>query len=129
MATQPVRRLDANHDMTFGRGFRNIATLAEATQQRLRCRLLSVLGNWFLDQDHGIPWWGDGSLSTLPIMGGQKNLGYAEAVLKAAILATDGVATLDAFSIATDPKTRRMTVSCRGQTVDGGAFVIVDAGP
>lgn len=129
MATKPVRRLDAKHDTTFGRGFRNIATLAEATQQRLRCQLLVILGEWFLDTDAGVPWWQPTTSDVLPIMGKRRDLGYAEAVLKAKILACDGVATIDTFSLVPNPKTRALKVSCRGTTVDGGAFLIADHGP
>lgn len=129
MATSPVRRLDANHDYTFGGGLRNIATGSEAAEQRLRCRLLSVVGDWFLDITHGVPWWQPEQSDTQPIMGGPWNLAYAEATLKAAILATDGVATLDTFTLSVDGKTRKLSVSCSGTTVDGGAFNIIDAGP
>lgn len=129
MPTRPVRRLDASHNPFFGKGVLDYATGAEATQQSLRCRLLSVLQNWFLDLTHGIPWWQDETSDTQPIMGKRRDLQYAEAVLKTAILATDGVATLDSFAINTNTKTRKMTVTARGTTVDGGAFSIVDHGP
>lgn len=129
MATKFVRRLDANHDMTFGGGLRNFATGAEAAQQRLRCRLLVILGEWFLDTNAGVPWWQPADSDVEPIMGGKKNLTYAETVLKKAILETDGIATIETFFINVNTTTRRMTVSCSVTTVDGGAFTIVDHGP
>lgn len=129
MPTAPVRRLDANHDITFGHGLRDIATGAEATQQRVRTRLLVILGEWFLDLDDGVPWWQPEDSDVQPIMGGKKNLTYAEAVLKKRILESDGVATLDAFFINANPQTRTLTVTCSGTTVDGGAFTITDHGP
>lgn len=129
MGTAPVRRLDANHDMTFGHGMRDIAVTSEAAEQRLRCRLLSVLGDWFLDLTHGLPWWQPQDSDTQPFMGGPRNLAYVEASLKAYILATDGIATLDTFVLSVNGKTRAMTVTCSGTSVDGTAFSIVDAGP
>jgi hypothetical protein len=128
MATAPVRRLDASHDPIWGHGFRDIATTSEATQQRLRCRLLVIQGEWFLDTDAGVPWWQPPGSDVKPIMGGPRDLQYAESVLKKIILETDGVATLDRFSMHVDAH-RNLTISCSGTTVDGGAFTITDHGP
>jgi hypothetical protein len=124
-----VRRLDANHDMTFGRGKRNIARTAEAVGQRLRCRLLMILGEWFLDTGAGVPWWQPDGSGTRPIMGASKNLQYAEAVLKATIIATDGIATLESFSMLFNGTTRKLTVAATGTTVDGDVWNIVQVGP
>lgn len=129
MATSPVRRLDANHDATFGSGFRNIATGSEAAEQRLRCRLLSLQNDWYLDITHGLPWWTEEGSDTQPFLGGPRNKPYIDATLKAYILATDGIATLDTYNSSIDGKTRKLTVSCSGTTVDGMAFQIIDAGP
>jgi hypothetical protein len=129
MGTMQVRRLDANHDMTFGSGRRNIASTGEGTAQRIRCRLLAILGEWFLDTSTGVPWWQPEGNGIQPIMGGPRNLQYAEAVLKAIILQTDGVDTLDAFSMSFDGTLRKLKVSATGTTVDGDAFNIVEVGP
>lgn len=129
MATARVRRLDTAHDMTFGRGKVNYAATAEAAAQRLRCRLLTIRGEWFLDLDAGVPWWQPESSDVQPIMGGARNLPYAEAVIKAAILETDGVATIEAFSMSFNGTTRKLTVTCTGTTVDGDTFNIVEVGP
>lgn len=122
METAPVRRLDANHDMTFGAGMRNIATGSEAAMQRLRCRLLSILGDWDLDQSHGIPWWQDPNSSVRPIMGAPRDLRYAESVIKKVILETNGIATIEAFASDFDGNTRQWTVRATCTTVDGQAF-------
>lgn len=129
MATLRVRRLDANHDSMFGGSQRDFASGAEAAQQRLRCRILYILGEWFLDTDGGVPWWQPEDSDVEPIMGGKKNLTYAETVLKQTILETDGIATIESFSINVNPTSRKMTVSCSVTTVDGDAFTIIDHGP
>jgi hypothetical protein len=129
MGTLRVRRLDKNHDMTFGGGLRNIAGGAEGTAQRLRCRLLMIQGEWFLDTSAGVPWWQPEGNGVQPIMGASRNLQYAEAVLKTAILGTDGVATLESFSMSFNGTTRNLTVSASGTTVDGDDFNIVQVGP
>jgi len=125
--TQIVRRLDRNHDMTLGHGMRNLARGAEATAQRLVCRLLFIRGEWFLDTDGGVPWWQPASSSVPPIMGGQRNLQYTESVLKATILETDGIATLDGFALSLNPETRKLSVTGNGTTVDGEAWTINQA--
>lgn len=133
MSTAPVRRLDSNHDMTFGRGLQNFATLAEATGQRVRTRLLLILGEFFLDTTAGVPWFqpDDGTSDTQPIMGVPTDLGYTEATIKATILATDGIASITSFSMTLDSISRRLFVSAIGPCVDGGIFSVKlqDPGP
>ena len=127
--TAIVRRLDSAHDMTFGAGLRNYATGAEGTAQRVRCRLLTNVGEWFLDTSVYVPWWQLEGSDVQPIMGGPKNLQYAEAQLKAVILATDGVASIVAFSMTFEGATRKLKVAVTGTTVDGDVFNIVEVGP
>lgn len=90
--------------------------------QRLRCRMLSVLGDWDLDQSHGIPWWQDPTSKVRPIMGAPRDLRYAESVIKKVILETNGIATIESFASDFDGDTRRWTVRGTCTTVDGQAF-------
>lgn len=129
MGTPAVRRLDKNHDMTFGGSMRNVATGSESTQQRIRCELLYMKGEWFIDTDGGVPWVVPDGSDTQAILGVRPDARYAEAVLKEAILSIDGVATLDTFEIVFDKTKRKLTVSCTGTTADGDAFQITDCGP
>ncbi len=135
----PVRRLDQNHDISGGAGLANYATGSEATAQRIRTTLLAILGEWWLDQTVGVPWYAPedpnspDNVGVTSIMGGSgpPNLGYAEAVLKAAILGVDGVATLDSFAMSFDHVTRALSVSASGTDVDNGVFTVAfqDPGP
>lgn len=127
--TAIVRRLDSSGDMTFGAGKRNFAVGAEGTAQRVRCRLLLVTGEWFLDTDAGVPWWQPEDSGVQPIMGGPKNLQYAESVLKATILATDGVASIVSFAMRFDSQTRKLSVDVKCTTVDGDVVNVVAVGP
>ena len=129
--TMIVRRLDSHHDMTFGQGRGNLAGGAEGTAQRLRCRLLTILGEWPYDTSKGVPWWQPPGSSTPAIMGAPRDLQYSEGVLKAAILGTDGIATLETFSLTVDPSTRRLFVDAGGTSVDGDTWNInhVRVGP
>lgn len=135
----PVRRLDSNHDIQGGAGLANYATGSEATAQRVRTTLLCILGEWWLDQTVGVPWYAPedpnspDNTGVTPIMGGSgpPNLGYIEAVLKAAILGIDGIATLDSFVMNFDHRIRALSVSAGGTDVDGETFVVAiqDPGP
>lgn len=125
-----VRRLDANHDVTFGNGLNDYAETGEATGQRVFCDLKVVTGEFFLNTDDGVPWFQPEDSDVQPIMGGTRDLPYTEAVLKARILASDGVATLNAFSIDSfDPRTRALEASANVTSVDGDAINIKIKGP
>lgn len=51
-----VRRLDDNHDWTFGSGRADYATQSEAISQSVLTGLLSLRNDWFLNPDHGLRW-------------------------------------------------------------------------
>ena len=51
-----VRRLDDDHDMTFGYGLGCIAERSEACAQNVKTRLLLLEGEWFMDLTAGVPW-------------------------------------------------------------------------
>lgn len=122
--TMIVRRLDKANDMTFGKGARNLAGGAEGTAQRLVCRLRMIRGEWFLDTDAGVPWWQPTGSAVQPIMGAPRDLQYTEAVLKAAILGTDGIATIEGFKMSVNTETRRLSVDATGNSVDGDVWRI-----
>lgn len=130
MATLRVRSLGAtSHDVSFGHGVDDYLEGSAATAQRLRCMLLVILGEWFLDQDDGVPWWQPEGSGTAPIMGGPTDLGYAEAVITRRILACDGVKQLDAIKLTFLSSTRKLVVDANGQSVDGDPFSIRLEGP
>lgn len=107
-----VRRLDDNHDMTFGQGLANFAADAESVAQRVQTRLLLLLNEWFLDTDAGVPYLQE--LMTKPA-----NLPLAEAEIKRAILETDGVAVIRSFSLSLNRDARRLTVAATVTNIYG----------
>lgn len=119
MATAPVRRLDQNGDMTFGRGLANYATGGEAAEQRLYTRMRLLAGEWFLDTDAGVPWWQPEGSGVQAIMGVPRNDDYIAAVLKTTALGSDGVASLVSFALSFDSSTRRQGASGVVKGVDG----------
>ena len=82
--------------------------------QSVRSRLLAYLGEWFLDTSAGVPYFE--SIFTKPA-----DILETESILKATILQTVGVATLDSFFIDFDSLTRKLSVSFEATTVDGDA--------
>ncbi|BBE09730.1 Uncharacterized protein MCB1EB_1569 [Mycoavidus cysteinexigens] len=100
-----VRRLDANHDWTFGQGRANYATLAESVAQRVKSRLLSFQGDWFLDLEHGLPW--------LPHFERPADLRQIEHLVKRTILHTHGVRELLNLELEWDASTRRLTITAQ----------------
>lgn len=97
-----VRRLDANHDWTFGQGFANYAGESEAIAQCVQTRLWSFVNDWFLDLEHGLPW--------LEQMERAVNLADWEIKIKQQVLETIGVEKITAYHANFDPETRRLTV-------------------
>jgi len=50
------RRLNENHDWTFGRGVSNYADSNEAIMMNCKTRLLSFKNDWMIDQNQNIDW-------------------------------------------------------------------------
>ena len=129
MATAHVRKLDANGDVLAGRGLASFNYGSLATAQRVRCDLLVILGEYFLDASDGVPWYQDGT-DVKAILGRMPaHPGYAEAVLKARILASNGVASITTFDLQRDRATRAVTISASGKTVDGDTWTVADLYP
>lgn len=101
--TTRVRRLDKNHDWTFGQGFSNYATESDAIAQNVQTRLWSFTNDWFLDLDHGLPW--------LEQMGRGVNLAEWEIKIKRHVLETDGVVKIIDYQATLDPDSRKLTIS------------------
>ncbi|WP_208951225.1 hypothetical protein [Rahnella sp. ChDrAdgB13] len=98
-----TRRLDANGDWTFGRGRLSYATKSEAVRQKVATRLKSFKNDWFLNLDHGIAW--------LDRMSRRGNRLKLESDIRACILSTDGVSTLDSFVSSFNSKLRKLSVT------------------
>lgn len=98
-----VRRVDADGDWTFGRGRNSYAAAGESVAQRVKTRLLSFTGDWFLDLEHGLPWFAR--------MEKPADLVRLEADVKRCILETPGVQSLIEFSMALDPETRKCAIA------------------
>lgn len=116
-----VRRLDRNDDWTFGQGHANYADGSESTSQRVRTRLQSFLGDWFLDLAYGMPWLDDFERPA--------NLPDLERAARITTLQTSGVAQLDELDLVLDPsRLLVMTVSIQTSDGDGEQITAVQNG-
>jgi len=77
---------------------------AEAVGQHARQRTMAFKGEWFLNSNVGVPWLDD-------IMGKQYDPALAESIIKSVVKKTDGVESINAFSIRFNNKTRELSAS------------------
>jgi hypothetical protein len=95
-----VRKLDSNNDYSFGNGEADFwINQPEGVAQKVQTRLLLFLGEWFLDQTVGTPWF-------------QQIIGYNTAAnrdvaLRTVILQTNGVTALSNYSSSVGGNGRR----------------------
>ena len=79
-------------------------TDAEAVGQHARARLLTFSGEWYLDTEAGVSWLSD-------VLGqSSKNTEIADAIVKAELLDTQGVADITTFSTSYDRATRGVNI-------------------
>ena len=95
--------LDSNHDIIIGRGATRIGG-AEQIAQLVKCRLLTLLGEWKQDTSLGIPWF-EGIFT--------KNVRPADIQLTIAniIRGTAGVQQLISIELDADYRARRLTIT------------------
>ena len=95
--------LDSNHDIIIGRGATRIGG-AEQIAQLVKCRLLTLLGEWKQDTSLGIPWF-EGIFT--------KNVRPADIQLTIAniIRGTAGVQQLISIDLDADYRARTLTIT------------------
>ena len=95
--------LDSNHDIIIGRGATRIGG-AEQIAQLVKCRLLTLLGEWKQDTSMGIPWF-EGIFT--------KNVRPADIQLTIAniIRGTAGVQQLISIELDADYRARTLTIT------------------
>lgn len=111
---------DGDIDTTHGKF--SLANGVTAIAQHMRIRVRFFLGEWFLDQREGVPYYRDVFI---------KNPSRAVVVstFKRVILSTPGVATLDRFEFELDRSTRVATIDWEVTTTDGVVLTSADYGP
>lgn len=95
--------LDSNHDIIIGRGATRIDG-APQVAQLVKCRLLTLLGEWKQDTSLGLPWFeGIFSINVRPA--------DIQAALANIIRSTNGVQQLISLDVDADYRERNLTIS------------------
>lgn len=111
--TNPVDLLlDNDGDLLVDAGHIYFSSGLRAVAQGIKIRLLSFKGEWFLDLDHGVPYWQD-------ILGQKYNETKVRAAFRDAILAAPGVNKILELEVEFDGATRAVNVWWRVQTIFG----------
>ena len=93
--------LTENHDLRIVNGDLVMVSGSAAIAQHIKQRLLAILGEWFLDQSVGLPWFDT-------ILGKYRSLDVVEALIRTQITETPGVEELTSFSLSVDENTERV---------------------
>ncbi|ABR68779.1 phage protein [Escherichia phage phiEcoM-GJ1] len=95
--------LDSNHDIIIGRGTTRISGAAQVAQL-VKCRLLTIFGEWKLDNSLGLPWFE-------AIFTKQVRPSDIEAAIANIIRGTAGVQQLISIEIDADYRARSLGIS------------------
>ncbi len=87
-----------------------------AVAQGVKIRLQTFRGEWFLDLNHGVPYWQD-------LLGQKFSRLRARAAFVPAIVAAPGVLELHSFEVTYDGHTRAMAVNTEIRSVFGDTVV------
>lgn len=111
-------KLDSNHDIIIGRGATRVVGV-EQVAQLVKCRLLTLFGEWKLDETIGIPWF-EAIFS--------KNVRPAdiETVVANIIRTTPGVRQLISISVDANYRTRQLSISFQAASVYGNLEEIIE---
>lgn len=103
-AAQPIDLLlDTDGDLVLTSGL-EFSTGINAVAQGIRIRIQTFKGEWFLDLDHGVPYYQD-------LLGQKFNEIKARAAFREAILSAPGVDELTELEVSFDAQNRELTVS------------------
>lgn len=107
-----IRKLDENHDWTFGKGKSNYSTENIAIEQNVQCRILSWYGDCFFALKDGVDW------RNMLDKNQQQNLLLE---IKTIILQTEGVIGCTELSANLD-SSRKLSISYSIDTIYGQTF-------
>lgn len=105
-------KLDTAGDLAVETGDFVLISDSDETVQSVRIRLRFYLGEWFLDNRLGVPFYEQ-------VFVKNPDLTQVEGLLRGVILETPGMATLTSYRQTLDGETRTLTVTWAGTTDDG----------
>ena len=102
--------VDSENNFVFTNGNLVVITDGAVVLQRVKHALSSFQGDWFLDEDLGVDWFGD-------IMTKPSDAGKIESILKSVILSVDGVKSIITFTVSSfNSTTRRLIINFTADT-------------
>lgn len=103
-------KLGGNHDLDLCR--LTLADGAQRVQQQIKVTLLTFLGEWFLDTEHGVPYF-EQVLKKAP------SRATVEAVIRAKVKDVPGVVSISDMRLLMDAPGRRLAIQAKAQTNEG----------
>ena len=113
------RRLDENWDYVFGHGQTDYLTGREAVGQAIKSRLLLLYGEWWEDQEDGLPLFE----RILASSGSDENKRAVDIIFARRIGDTTGVLNVSWYESSFDRNKRSYDFSCQVDTVYGELYV------
>jgi len=104
--------LDDSGDLSIVGGKVQFTSGKEEIAQIVKTNLKTFVGEWFLDARIGVPWFSR-------ILRKNPNPGDIESVLASVIANSDGITSIEEFSLAYDKAERKLLVSGRFLSTDG----------
>lgn len=102
---------ETTNDLFVANNSLAVVTNAKAVGQHARQRLMTYFGEWFLDTTAGVPWISE-------IFAKRYDPALAEAVVKGVLLDTDGIVSIDTFSVRFDKTSRGVLIRDVAVTTD-----------
>jgi len=120
MATITYRALSPTGDMTFGLGNgQGFLVDVSAIAQSIKTRLLLFQGEWWLDQNDGLPLWQN-------ILGQVANVNYITLLIQDRIISTPYVSSISNLSTSFNAQTRQYSFTAQVNTTLGVSIVITN---
>lgn len=105
-------KLGTDHDLAIENNDLVLVDGLDAIAQDLRCRLQFFLGEWFLDQRIGMPYFQQ-------ILGAKPRLPVIKEIFRKAIMSTPGVLGLNDLSVDYEGTGRSISVAFKARTDTG----------
>jgi hypothetical protein len=103
---------EQTHDLKLTNGDLTVISGLDATAQRLKIALLLFLGEWFLDERVGVPYY-DRVFVKNP------NQSVINSMFRKIILSDQAVTVINEYEFTIDPSTRAARLTFKADTIDG----------
>lgn len=113
-----------NDDYQVGEGGRiQLASPIKTVKDRILTRLQTELGEWYLDNRVGVPWYT--TTTQRGILGSKMQSDEISAILRRQILDVDGVVRIETFNINFDNSSRSLSVNADVTVIEQGTAKLI----